>query len=186
VIEEYLSSEECASIIEMARNKLRPSTVWNVLKGESVVSDYRNSEQGWFRFHGNELVTLLERRLSENFKIPEENGEDLQVVHYNIGGYYKSHHDFFEPDVGRNDVELAKGGQRTLTVLMYLNTVEEGGATFFDKLDLRIKPKTGRAVVWHNITNEGKVDHNTLHTAEPVSKGEKWIMTKWFRERKIR
>lgn len=186
VIDAYLTAEECGSIINIARPKVRPITIRDSSKSESGTSDYRKGERGWFRFHGNELVTSLERRLSDDFKMPEENGENLQVVHYGVGGYCISHYDFFDPDYSRNDIELARGGQRILTVLMYLNNVEEGGATFFDKLDIRITPRVGRAVVWRNVNNENKIDRNTIHIAEPVLKGEKWIMTKFFRERKFR
>ena len=66
--------------------------------------------------------------------------------------------------------------------MIYLNDVEEGGETEFTKLNVKIKPKRGRAVIWGNMTSDNKVDHNTMHAGLPVIKGEKHIITKWFKK----
>ena len=66
--------------------------------------------------------------------------------------------------------------------MIYLNDVEEGGTTYFKYLDINIKPKKGMAVIWNNLNKDGSINPNTEHCGSPVIKGEKYIITKWFRE----
>jgi prolyl 4-hydroxylase len=68
---------------------------------------------------------------------------------------------------------------------MYLNDVEEGGETYFRSSKLKIKPRTGKAVIWHNVNDDGELDFTSRHAALRVKKGGKWIMTKWIRERRF-
>jgi len=64
---------------------------------------------------------------------------------------------------------------------MYLNDVESGGATTFPDVGLRVLPIRGNAAFFsydrpHPMTR-------TQHAGAPVVSGEKWIATKWLRER---
>jgi len=74
------------------------------------------------------------------------------------------------------------GGQRVGTVLIYLNDVSDGGATFFPRLDKRFYPKAGSAVVFFPATVDGKLDPMALHAAEKVGEGEKWVSQVWLRQ----
>ena len=49
---------------------------------------------------------------------------------------------------GRNN--WFPGGQRVITVLAYLNDVEQGGATDFPEVGVSVKPNKGDVVVFHN------------------------------------
>ena len=55
-----------------------------------------------------------------------ENGEAIQILHYEHGQKYEPHFDYFYDKVNR---EL--GGHRVATVLMYLSHVKRGGETVF-------------------------------------------------------
>lgn len=106
-------------------------------------------------------------------------------MRYSEGGYYKAHWDFFSPELGGNKVMLEKGGQRFITVLIYLNNLDSmGGETYFPQMDLKISPKEGMALIWYNVDENGNVDKTTYHEAMPVRAGEKWIVTTWLRERR--
>jgi len=50
-----------------------------------------------------------------------------------------------------------------------------------DAAGIRIWPKRGRALVFWSVSG-GIEDVRSLHEAEPVIEGEKWIATKWLRE----
>lgn len=50
----------------------------------------------------------------------------LQILHYQPTEKYQPHYDYFH-----DDVNVANGGQRIATVLLYLTDVEEGGETVF-------------------------------------------------------
>ena len=70
-----------------------------------------------------------------------------------------------------------------ITALIYLNDVEDGGATSFPELDIAIKPKKGNVLVFHNTIPETTNIHpKSLHAGMPVSNGEKWAANLWFRE----
>ena len=62
---------------------------------------------------------------------------------------------------------------RTLTWMIYLNDVEEGGETEFLYQQLKIKPKRNTCVIW-----PGSFTH--LHRGNPPISGTKYILTGWF------
>ena len=43
-------------------------------------------------------------------------------------------------------------------------------------------PTAGKLILWEN-TNNGVIIPEPSHAGEPVIKGEKFILTKWFREK---
>lgn len=113
--------------------------------------------------------------------IQSKTGQGLQVLNYGIGEQYKSHFDFFP----RNKVDINKGGQRIGTFLIYLNDVTSGGETVFPKIGLSVVPKKGTAIYFHDANALGQLEQMSLHKSVPVIKGEKWVATKWIRERNI-
>lgn len=62
-----------------------------------------------------------------------ENGEDIQVLRYEPGQKYDPHYDYFA-----DKVNIARGGHRIVTVLMYLSDVEKGGETVFPSAEVSI------------------------------------------------
>lgn len=68
---------------------------------------------------------------------------------------------------------------------LYLNDVEAGGGTNFDRLGITVMPKRGRALLWPSVTNDDphKKDHRTTHQALPVEKGIKYGANAWFHQR---
>lgn len=73
-------------------------------------------------------------------------------------------------------------GQRTWTFMLYLNEPEEGGETDFPSLGVTVKPRTGRAVIWNSLKEDGTPNSRTLHHGMQVRKGFKAVITKWFRK----
>jgi prolyl 4-hydroxylase len=57
----------------------------------------------------------------------------------------------------------------------------ERGETAFVNAGVRIRPKTGMAVIWNNLLPDGMPNPGSLHQGKPVTKGWKAIITKWFR-----
>jgi len=112
--------------------------------------------------------------------------ESLQFLRYELNQEYKEHWDFFMPGYPAWDEEIARNGQRSVTFFVYLNNLpdaESGGETGFVKLNLKVKPKRGRAVFWYDTLASGKVDERTLHAGLPVLKGTKYAMNIWIRDR---
>eukprot|EP00955_Chlamydomonas_euryale_P040447 351697-Chlamydomonas_euryale.AAC.9 len=47
---------------------------------------------------------------------------------------------------------------------------------------LRVQPVAGRLIMFWSALPNGLEDPCSLHSAEPVGAGEKWIVTRWFKE----
>jgi len=62
---------------------------------------------------------------------------------------------------------------RAFVFSIYLNDVEEGGETEFLHFSKRVKPKTGRIVIW-------PAAFPYLHRGNPPLSGEKYILTSWM------
>ncbi len=177
-----LSEDECELLIEQSRSKLQRSSVVNASTGAYDVHPHRTSAGTHFKRLENELISRIERRISELVDCPLERGEPIQVLHYQPGGEYKPHYDYFDPALPGNRDVLAQGGQRIATLIMYLNDVAVGGSTVFPEIGLDVLPRRGHAVYFAYCDDDGALDARTLHGGSPVTGGEKWIATKWFRQ----
>ena len=178
-----LSDAECESLIALAKPRLaRSLTVETKTGGEEINAD-RTSNGMFFQRGENELVRRIEGRIACLVNWPEENGEGLQVLHYLPGTEYKPHYDYFDPKEPGTPALLKRGGQRVATLIMYLAEPDKGGGTTFPDVHLEVAPKRGNAVFF----SYGRPHHSTrtLHGGAPVLAGEKWIATKWLRERRF-
>jgi prolyl 4-hydroxylase len=182
--DDVLTHEECDELVRLSNIKLKRSTTVDPVTGkESIIKD-RSSYGTFFNFQENEFIATLDRRVSNLMNWPPENGEGLQVLNYKSGGEYKPHFDFFPSHELGSRHHIAKGGQRVSTLIIYLNEVKEGGETIFPEIGLSVVPKKGSAVYFEYCNSLGQTDRSTLHGGAPVVAGEKWIATKWMREKK--
>jgi prolyl 4-hydroxylase len=185
VLDDVLDADECAQLIDLARARLAPSTVVDPGSGKDTVSTARTSEGMFFRLEENELVARIDRRVSDLMGLPLENGEGLQVLRYPPGAASLPHYDFLMPANAANRASIARSGQRVATMVMYLNDVEEGGETVFPEAGFAATPRRGGAVWFEYCNLAGQLDPLSLHAgATPVS-GDKWIVTKWMRQRRF-
>lgn len=183
VLHSVLSPDECAAFMAAARGRLRPSTVVDPATGHDVVAAHRSSEGMFFAPGETPFVARIEQRLAQLMNAPLAHGEGLQLLHYRPGAGSEPHYDFLSPTNEANVASLARSGQRVASLVMYLNDVERGGETVFPELGLAVVPRTGHAVHFENANRSGQVDLRSVHAAAPVEAGEKWVLTKWVRER---
>ncbi|EEL49812.1 Prolyl 4-hydroxylase alpha subunit [Bacillus cereus Rock3-44] len=173
VLENVLSDEECESLIELSKDSMKRSKI-----GASREVDNIRTSSGTF-LEENETVAIIEKRVSSIMNIPVEHGEGLHILKYTPGQEYKAHYDYFA------EHSRAAENNRISTLVMYLNDVEEGGETFFPKLNLSIAPKKGSAVYFEYFYNDKSLNELTLHGGAPVIKGEKWVATQWMKRRSL-
>lgn len=181
LIDNFMTDQECDALRDLSKDTLTKSTVVDDKTGDGVKHEARTSQGTHFSLAQNALVETIETRISEITGQPAINGEGIQILNYIDGGEYKPHFDYF-PDNKGGRANMAKGGQRIITVIMYLNEVTAGGATILPEINLNIYPKKGSALYFSYCNANGEVDPLTLHGGSPVIKGEKWIATKWLRQ----
>lgn len=183
LLESVLTEQECADVIELARPRLRPSTVVDPQTGAETVANYRHSEGMFFRPAETPLIDKLDRRIAALMNCPLENGEGLQVLRYGPGGHTAPHFDFLIPSNPTNDASIRRSGQRVSTLMVYLSNVTRGGETIFPEVGLSVSPRKGNAVYFEYANSRQQLDARSLHAGAPVIEGEKWAMTKWMRSR---
>ncbi|WP_298209833.1 2OG-Fe(II) oxygenase [Acidovorax sp.] len=179
-----LSPEECDALIAAAEPRLaRSLTVATQTGGEEINAD-RTSDGMFFQRGESPLIQRIEERVARLLNWPIENGEGLQVLHYRPGAEYKPHYDYFDPAEPGTATIVKRGGQRVGTLVMYLNTPEKGGGTTFPDVHVEVSPQRGNAVFFSY--ERPHTSTRTLHDGAPVVAGEKWIATKWMREREFK
>ena len=177
VYQGFLGPKDCRILIQKIDADAVPSTL------------YKGTEQAGFRTsyscHLNRWdpdVARIEARMSDTLGIDNNFAETMQGQRYQVGQEFKAHHDFFHPSQNYWEQEGPRGGQRSWTAMIFLNDVEEGGATEFPHLGIGIRPQAGTMLMWNNMKPDGSMNYKTLHTGTPVIKGVKHIITKWYRQ----
>jgi prolyl 4-hydroxylase len=183
VFGDVLSPDECAEMIERSRHRLKRSTTVNPDTGKEDVIRNRTSEGIWYQRGEDAFIERMDRRIASLMNWPVENGEGLQILHYGTTGEYRPHFDYFPPDQPGSAVHTAQGGQRVATLVIYLNDVSDGGETIFPEAGMSVAARQGGAVYFRYMNGQRQLDPLTLHGGAPVLGGDKWIMTKWMRER---
>jgi prolyl 4-hydroxylase len=183
VIDDFVTATERQHIIGQTSGKLDIAFVSAV--GAAKESDGRTGSVAWVKHDQTPIVRGLVKRVSNLVGIPVRHAESLQVVHYAETEQYRPHFDAYDMSTEKGKQRTAKGGQRLVTALMYLNEVEDGGGTIFPKLDIEVEAKPGRIVIFHNIADRDVQDltrnPRSLHGGSPVWGGEKWACNLWFR-----
>jgi len=173
----YLDAAQCRQLIAMIDADRRPSTLLSD-RGDTA---FRTSEScdmdRWAP-----AVRAIDEGIAGLLGIAPENAETMQGQRYAVGQHFRPHHDYFHENESYWPVMKASGGQRTWTAMIYLNDVEEGGATWFPQAGLRVAPQRGLLLAWNNMAADGSPNPATLHEGSAVTEGVKYIVTKWFRE----
>ncbi|HEU5296158.1 MAG TPA: 2OG-Fe(II) oxygenase [Burkholderiaceae bacterium] len=179
-----LSDDECRQMIELAQPRLTRSETVHNPSGGSEVHEARTSDGMFFERGEHPVCDRIERRIAALLNWPLQNGEGLQVLRYRPGAQYKAHHDYFDPAQPGTPTILQRGGQRVASIVMYLNTPPRGGGTGFPDVGVEVGPMRGNAVFFSY--DRPHVMTRSLHAGLPVLEGEKWVATKWLREREFR
>jgi prolyl 4-hydroxylase len=178
ILPRFLSTEECAAFVMMIEAEHIPSTITDDIGDpEFRTSSTCNLD------HSMPIVADLDVRLCTLAGIPQSYGEPLQGQRYDVGQEFKAHTDYFEPTGVDFEEHTRVSGQRTWTMMAYLNDVPAGGGTRFLTPGKIYQPETGKLLIWCNLNPDGTVNPATLHHGMKVRKGRKYVITKWFRER---
>ena len=138
--------------------------------------------------------------------VPRPLSPFLQVLRYRVGEHYGPHWDAFE-----GEAALGPDGERVATVVLYLNTPEEGGETAFTSTKpgpdwherhrggpdaspwsscglsgYAARAVEGDALLFYSLTPSLHKDELSMHAGCPPVKGEKWVATKWIHTKPVR
>jgi prolyl 4-hydroxylase len=183
VFDNFLSPDECLHIIELAEPRMDDALVSRL--GSNSASERRTGRVAWVKHDQTATIRSLVRRVGDLVAIHPSHAENLQVIHYATAQEYQPHFDAWDIETDKGKEKTARGGNRAVTALMYLNEVEGGGGTGFPKLDVEVEAIPGRLVIFHNLYEGGSTRHRkSLHGGLPVTAGEKWACNLWFRERR--
>lgn len=171
--EDLISPAEAERMIALAGAKLERS-----LAGDQL-SPVRTSTQYWC---GDEdgctrdpTIAAVTERMTRLASVPEENAEYFQILKYEPGQFYRTHHD-------QQTGHWTPQGVRVYTFFVYLSDVEAGGGTRFTDLNITVTPKLGRAVLWPSVIDADLLtgEPKTHHEAVTVEAGVKYAANLWI------
>lgn len=177
-IKNFLSKEDCLEVMGMIDLNHQPSSVVEGGYDVSTISKTRTSSTCNLD-HNNPTVKRIHSKIANFLGIDILKGEHLQGQLYEEGQYFKAHQDFFSGPA--YDKHCLASGNRTHTLMIYINDDFEGGGTNFLNLNTIVKPEQGKAVAWENMS-DGKCLESAMHEGMPIIKGKKYIITSWWRE----
>jgi hypothetical protein len=179
-----LNPEECAWLIEQARDDLTAAPIYDDLSGGALNSERRSNTNCVFPTIASDVVhALIRARISQAVGVPSVNFEHLSVLHYDPGQEFRRHVDFLDPTQPGLAQDIAVKGQRIATFLVYLNEDFDGAETEFPVLALKWKGKTGDGIVFWNVDAAGAPDRKTMHAGRTPTRGEKWLLSQFIREK---
>ena len=162
VIEDFLTSEECESYINVSESHAWEDAAIQTPEGHRIFVEVRNNSR--IIFDDESLAREIYEKARPH--LPDVFGDEWLLVglnerfryyKYSAGEYFKWHKDGFYI---RSDDEMSQ-----LTLLIYLNDDYEGGETEF-RWDV-IKPKKGMALVF---------PHLFMHQGKDVISGVKYVL----------
>ena len=180
----YITEEECKNAISIFDSQEKLRNTFSRLQIEKIDLKYKQDKHLFCNGANVEIWYEDLKSLIVNF--------DLAWKHYStiVGADEAFQVDFYFttlkiqktlPTEGYHiwHLEHGKGFEnesRAFVFSVYLNDVEEGGETEFLHQATRVKPKTGRIVIW-------PASFPYLHRGNPPLSGEKYILTSWLRLR---
>ena len=182
IVDDFLSRNTCEGLIRVSQDHYAASRVG--ANGHNVVVDRskRDSESCFLTRDcaDSELVQKVNKRLLDLYDNHDLHSDHLQIHKYNRMQFFGAHHDYLHVDTQAE--RIADTGQRTWTMIVFLNDDFYEGCTEFPELFIKVRPKRGSLVVWNNLNEDGSVNPLTLHKGNPVTHGTKYLLSKWFRD----
>ncbi len=206
VLSGFLSDDECDYVRNYASKRMVRSGL-ATMDSTATEDGVRTSTQTFMERGGSAQIRALEERAHNLTRLPYPLGENIQVLRYTEGQKYGAHRDFFSPNDYHKQPQMLKhveygARNRLATVFWYLETVAEGGETFFPRAlnesgveympwngdhedcyrGIAIKPVRGNAVLFYSIVPDGRLDERALHGGcKPRGAStEKWGANQWI------
>ena len=174
MVENFIEDDMCDTLKQIVTKNMVDSTI------TAHVEDFRKSKTSVLDVN-EPLIHIVNKKICDMIGADIVNGEPIQGIHYESGGFFKPHTDYFETT---ETVLCGKSGNRDMTAILYLDNLEKEheGELVFPILTKRIKPKKGLLVYWNNMRN-GVPLYTSLNEDRPVIGTSKTCFVKYIRER---
>jgi hypothetical protein len=183
-IERFLPPKACDWLIERARARLEPALLYGDESAAPRKLAFRTNSAFEINVLDLDMVVLMVKaRIAATIGVPTGFLEPAQILHYDVGEAFAPHRDYLDPSAPGQAADFARRGQRMVTFLVYLNDDFDGGETDFPVLALAHKGRAGGALYFGNLDRNGVPDPRTLHAGTPPTRGEKWLLSQWVRDR---
>lgn len=150
------------------KNDIRVNKDIRTAQNYGLSSEKSFTEAHWFNFICYKIKnTVLKFCKEKEILINLKRIQELTILKYTEGGFYKPHFD-----------NAPLQAPREFSVIVFLNNDYEGGNLVFyepnhkDKI-LEVKPGVGKIVVWPS-------NYLFPHAAEPVKKGTRFVLVSWI------
>jgi hypothetical protein len=175
-IDDVVDSDTCDLIAKYVTKHMVDSTI------TSDEHDFRKSKTSVLDIN-EPLIHVMNKRICDIMKVDISKGEPMQGIHYQDGGYFKPHTDYFET----SELHICgKSGNREMSAILYLNDIPYkcGGELHFPLLNKTIVPKKGMLVMWMNMKN-GRSMYTSINEDKVITGGHKTTLVKYIRERQF-
>ncbi len=172
----FMTGAECLYLRNEGEPDLQTSAIVDPATGRMVPHPVRTADSAPFGVYAEDLVVnAINRRIAALSGTRLDQAEPMQLLRYRPGGEYKPHMDALP----------AEPNQRVLTVLIYLSDDYEGGETRFPHTGLSFRGRAGDALLFRNAGADGRPDPLSLHAGLAVTRGTKYLASRWIRAQKF-
>lgn len=201
-IPNFLTNDEIDDIIHITKTRsFKPSCIGGEIKDGkevlSIQSPTRTSYTAGIMRQENLTIQKIEQRIAYLFNLDIEHIEPLQIECFEHGQFFKPCYHTKAKDV----LNTYDGGIRIYSITIFLNTVLDSGYMNFPRLNHKLQPIKGTAVIWKNVVDDfNNIQHEnknnvdiigplinklTLVEHEPVFNDVKYILNIWTRQNKF-
>lgn len=167
IIDNFLTSTQINyfnHIITLSNDKFKVSYTEDS-NYNPLLSDDRTSTYLHINKSSDRIIRSIESKCAEIIGLSTVNIEPMQIVSYTNSQKFDIHHDIGEWNFDTNEI-IIQYPKRLVTYFVYLNTLPYGqGETEFPFLKLKIKPESGKALMFCNVLSDGSPDHRVVHQA---------------------
>ena len=174
IFENAFDEEVCDKLRGIITKNMIDSTI------TTTVDNFRKSKTSIIDIN-EPLIHIVNKKICDIIGADIVRGEPIQGIHYEEGGFFKPHTDYFEA----NELHLCgKSGNREMTAILYVDDVteEQEGELVFPILTKRIKPRKGMLVFWNNMRGASPL-YTTLNEERILKSGFKSCLIKYIREK---
>ena len=179
LIKELLDPSLCQHVIQVAEcrefesaNILLQTVDVQVRSNDSLkLGDYDSLLQSTNQLLWGRLA-IAQQLLFEEYGLKFPYAEPCTILRYREGQFYHRHIDNVLLSSRFQEVEQGIP-TRDISVVGYLNSEFEGGETYFDRQDIKVKPEAGAVLIFPSYFTHP-------HASLPVRKGVKYAFTSWL------